>query len=91
VCHLGRLWTKSELLTTLMAVQSILLVFRLQWFTQALQNVRIAFLPVIKEVWSDLRPAFYLMLIVMWGFATAFNIALRRDQDAQEVGWDAAL
>jgi hypothetical protein len=24
------------------------------------------------------------MLIVMWGFATAFNIALRRDQDAQE-------
>jgi hypothetical protein len=46
---------------------------------------------VVKEVWSDLRPAFYLMLIVMWGFATAFNIALRRDQDAQEVGWDAAL
>lgn len=25
------------------------------------------------------------MLLIMWGFATAFYIALRRDQDAQEV------
>lgn len=49
VCHLGRLWTKSELLTALMAAQSVLLVFRLQWFTQALQNVRIAFLPVSER------------------------------------------
>lgn len=29
---------------------------------------------------------FYFMVLIMWGFATAFHIALRRDQDAQEVG-----
>ena len=86
ILHLGRFYTKSEWLTAALAVQSILLVFRLQFFTQAFQAVRISYLPIIKEVWSDLRPAFYLMLLVMWGFACAFNIALRRDQDAQEVG-----
>jgi hypothetical protein len=44
--HLGRFWTKSEWLSTLLAVQSILLVFRLQYFTQSLQRVRFAFLPI---------------------------------------------
>ncbi|PRW33312.1 transient receptor potential channel [Chlorella sorokiniana] len=79
VMHLGRFWTKSEWLTTMLAVQCILLVFRLQYFTQCFQKVRFAYLPIIKEVWGDLRP----LLLIMWGFATAFCVALRRDQDAQ--------
>ena len=125
VTHLGRFWTKSELLSTLLALQCILLVFRLQYFTQSLRRVRFAFLPIserarcmqclcpcrgncisqpgtdlhpqttdqlalarlpaVKEVWGELRPYFYFMLIIMWGFACAFNIALRHDQEEQEV------
>lgn len=44
--HLGRVWTKSELLSGLMAVQCILLVFRLQWFTQCFKATRFAYLPM---------------------------------------------
>ena len=42
---------------------------------------------------EELRPYFWFMLIIMWGFACAFNIALRHDQEEQEVrttrmGWE---
>lgn len=84
VMHLGRWWTKSQLLTSLLAAQCILLVFRLQWFTQAFQSIRFAFLPIIKEVWDSLRVFFLFMLLIMWGFACAFYIALRRDEDGPE-------
>lgn len=116
---------------------------------QCFQRVRFAYLPIIKEVWADLRPCeraavpfwsrvcglgpchgacwaqrplasslraplpcsqlsripappchsaplcpappdFYFMLLIMWGFATAFYIALRRDQDAQKARPPAA-
>ncbi|KAL4440087.1 hypothetical protein ABPG75_003088 [Micractinium tetrahymenae] len=84
VMHLGRWWTKSEWLTTALAAQCILLVFRLQWFTQAFQSIRFAFLPIIKEVWDSLRFFFIFMVLIMWGFACAFYIALRRDEDGPE-------
>jgi hypothetical protein len=47
-------------------------------------------------VWEELRPYFWFMLIIMWGFACAFNIALRHDQEEQEVsttstGWEGWL
>ncbi|KAL4438685.1 hypothetical protein ABPG77_006289 [Micractinium sp. CCAP 211/92] len=84
VMHLGRWWTKSQLLTSLLAAQCILLVFRLQWFTQAFQSIRFAFLPIIQEVWESLRFFFLFMLLIMWGFACAFYIALRRDEDGPE-------
>ena len=55
-----------------------------------------AYPPAVKEVWEELRPYFWFMLIIMWGFACAFNIALRHDQEEQEVrttrmGWEGWL
>jgi hypothetical protein len=46
VMHLGRFYTKSQWLTAALAIQSILLVFRLQWFTQAFSAIRISYLPI---------------------------------------------
>ncbi|PSC73953.1 WD-40 repeat [Micractinium conductrix] len=83
VIHLGRFswWTKSEWLTAALAAQAVLLVFRLQYFMPTMKSIRYAFLPIVHAVWLDLRYIFYSMLFVMFGFAAAFHVALRRDED----------
>jgi len=43
VTHLGRIWVAAHWLTYLLAVQSILLMFRLQYFTQCIRATRFSF------------------------------------------------
>lgn len=59
VMHLGRVWVASRTLTAVMAVQCILLMMRLQYFTQVFRPMRFSF-PTIGELelrWSCMAAA----------------------------------
>ncbi|GAB4820880.1 hypothetical protein N2152v2_007926 [Parachlorella kessleri] len=79
--HLARWHLESSWLSILPAVQYILLVFKLQYFSQAFRPTRFAFLDTVREVTSDLKYYLLFLLLVMWGFGSAFHIVFRRNQE----------
>ncbi|GAB4819760.1 hypothetical protein N2152v2_006806 [Parachlorella kessleri] len=84
VMHLARINLHGCWLTVLPAAQCILLMFRLQYYSQVFRPTRFAFLDTIAEVFRDLRWYLVFLLLVMWGFGCAFHIVFRHDQEESE-------
>jgi hypothetical protein len=84
--HLGRLDVSSGWISVAAAFQSILLIFRLQFFSRALfPPTRFAFVDDIKAVISDVKWYLVFILLVVFGWAVAFHILFRADQAEHEV------
>jgi hypothetical protein len=81
VMHLGRIGLESTTLSVLLALQCILLMFRLQYFSRTFKSTRFSFLDAIRDVLVEISPFFICLLIIMLGFASAFAILFRNDQD----------
>ncbi|KAL4438682.1 hypothetical protein ABPG77_006286 [Micractinium sp. CCAP 211/92] len=84
VQHLGRLNISSDYLSILAAVQCILLLFRLQYFSRVFRATRFAFLDDVKEVLHDVKWYLVFLGMLLLGFATSFHILFRRDQKKHE-------
>ncbi len=78
--HLGRIGLESSMLSVLLALQCIFLMFRLQYFSRTFKSTRFSFLDAIRDVLVEIRGFFALLLIIFFGFASAFAILFRNDQ-----------
>ncbi|KAL4440082.1 hypothetical protein ABPG75_003083 [Micractinium tetrahymenae] len=84
VQHLGRLNISSDYLSILAAVQCILLLLRLQYFSRVFRATRFAFLDDVKEVLHDVKWYLAFLGLLVLGFATSFHILFRRDQEKHD-------
>ena len=82
--HLTR-HVASGYLSILCAVQCILLLFRLQYFSRVFTATRFAFLEAVKEAIKAISAYLAFMLLIMFGFAVAFHVLFRMDQEHEEV------
>ncbi|KAL6769108.1 TRP11C [Auxenochlorella protothecoides x Auxenochlorella symbiontica] len=92
--HLGRLSVKSEWLTIVLAVQCIILLFRLQYWSRAFRATRFAFADVLWEVICDTSWLLAFLFLVMGGYAAAFHITFRTaDKEPEGYGniWKSFL
>jgi len=81
VMHIGRIGLGSSTLSVILALQCIFLMFRLQYFLRNFKSTRFSFLDAITDVFVDIKYFLALLLIIMLGFASAFAILFRNDQD----------
>ncbi|KAH7624961.1 putative Transient receptor potential cation channel subfamily V member 3 [Nannochloris sp. 'desiccata'] len=81
VMHLSRIGLGSSTLSLLLALQCIFLMFRLQYFSRTFKSTRFSFLDAIRDVLVEIKYFFALLLIIMLGFASAFAILFRNDQE----------
>ena len=82
--HLGRIWLASQWLTYCLAVQCVLLMFRLQYFTQVLRPTRFSFASLVRQVVQDTGWVFIFLLLTCVGFGTAFHITFRAEDESPE-------
>ncbi|KAH7624970.1 hypothetical protein Ndes2526B_g00345 [Nannochloris sp. 'desiccata'] len=82
--HLGRLDISSGWLSIAAATQCILLLFRLQYFSRVFTPTRFAFLDDLKEVVQDVRWYLLFILLIVLGYAAAFQTLFRQDQKQHE-------
>lgn len=80
VLHLGRIHLNEDWLSVAMALQCILLWFRLQYFSRVFKSTRFSFLDSLLIVVRESRWYFLFILMVMFGFACAFCLLFRKDQ-----------
>ncbi|PSC73225.1 transient receptor potential cation channel subfamily V member 3 isoform X1 [Micractinium conductrix] len=83
VLHLTRN-VHSGYLSIACALQCILLLFRLQYFSRVFTSTRYAFLEAIKEAISAISIYLFFMVLVILGFAVAFHVLFRKDQGNEE-------
>jgi len=81
IMHFGRIWLASNLLTYCLAVQCVLLMFRLQYFTQVLRPTRFSFTAVVREVVSETGWVFIFIFLVCIAYGAAFHISFRTQDD----------
>jgi hypothetical protein len=81
VLHFGRIWLASNWLTYCLAVQCILLMFRLQYFTQVLRPTRFSFSTVVREVVLEVGWVFIFIFLVCIAYGAAFHISFRTQDD----------
>lgn len=81
IMHLGRIGLESNTLSVLLALQCIFLMFRLQYFSRTFKSTRFSFLDTIRDVLVEIKHYFLFLLIIMLGFASAFAILFRNDQE----------
>ncbi|EFN52792.1 expressed protein [Chlorella variabilis] len=74
----------SGYLSIVCALQCILLLFRLQYFSRVFTATRFAFLEAVKEAISSISAYLAFMLLIMFGFAVAFHVLFRADQEHEE-------
>lgn len=74
----------SGYLSIACALQCILLLFRLQYFSRVFTATRFAFLEAVKEAISAISIYLFFMVLVILGFAVAFHILFRKDQKSEE-------
>jgi hypothetical protein len=80
IAYFGRWQLKSDALSTLSALQVLLLWWRVQYFARAFQNTRNTFLNTLVAVTRSVWPFLILLLLTLWGFAGAFYILFRDEQ-----------
>lgn len=81
IMHFGRIWLASHWLTYCLAVQCVLLMFRLQYFTQVLRPTRFSFTTVVREVVLETGWVFIFIILVCIAFGAAFHISFRTQDD----------
>lgn len=84
VVHLGRLELKAGWLSIAAAVQCILLLFRLQYFSRVFKSTRFSFVDDIKEVLHDVKFYLIFILLVCCGWGLALHILFREEQKAHK-------
>jgi uncharacterized membrane protein YgcG len=82
VMHITRTGLVSPWLSVAAAMQCICLLFRLQFFSRVFKSTRFSFLEAIRDVISEIRYYFAFLLIILSGFAAAFHILFRQDQNS---------
>lgn len=82
--HLGRLWVSTHWLTYLLSIQCILLMFRLQYFTQCFHTMRFSFSTVIRQVLIDLKWIFLFVFLTCFAYGAAVHIAFRQEKEPPE-------
>lgn len=85
VMHLCRLHVRSETLSILVAAQCLLLWLKIQYFARVFQPTKNAFVDTLRSVVSDVKWFLLFLVLTMWGFAGAFYILFREDQQQYEV------
>eukprot|EP00884_Botryococcus_braunii_P013792 jgi/Botrbrau1/22413/Bobra.0091s0018.1 len=84
-CYLGRLWVGDYYFTIILAVQCLLLWYRLQYYLRVFRATsRGAFIDSLKDVVADVRFYLLFMLFTLWGFAAAFHILYKKQQETFE-------
>ncbi|CAL8463282.1 g2816 [Coccomyxa elongata] len=81
VMHLTRRHLNSDIILILMAVQCILLWLRLQFYLRPFRASKFAFVDTLRVVLADVKWFLVFLVITMWGFACAFHVLYRSDQD----------
>ncbi|KAK9858035.1 hypothetical protein WJX84_009559 [Apatococcus fuscideae] len=85
VMHLGRFNVSSDLLSVLMAFQVLLLwINKVQYFSRVLQPAKNPFIDTLTVVIEDVKWFLFLLVLTLWGFACAFYILFRHDQQHEE-------
>lgn len=85
VCmHLGRLGQDTTWLSVFSALQCILLLFRLQYFSRVFKSTRFAFLEALRDVVISISFFLAFLLLIMFAFGAAFHILFRQDQQYEE-------
>ncbi|DBA98675.1 hypothetical protein WJX77_002585 [Trebouxia sp. C0004] len=80
VLHLSRLNVRSEVLSILVASQCLLLWLKIQYFARVFQPTKNAFVDTLRSVVADVKWFLLFLVLTMWGFAGAFYILFREDQ-----------
>ncbi|KAL6778251.1 TRP11A [Auxenochlorella protothecoides x Auxenochlorella symbiontica] len=79
--HLGRVTLKAGWLSVAAALQCILLLFRLQYFSRVFKSTRFSFVDDLKEVMHDVKYYLVFLLLVVAGWGLALHILFREDQE----------
>ncbi|KAF8067423.1 hypothetical protein HT031_002471 [Scenedesmus sp. PABB004] len=85
VLHLGRMSLASGWLSVLVAFQCVLLWFRLNYFSRVFGGSNsFSIIESMQRVVVDIRMYLLYLLLMMWGFACAFCVLFRRDQEHEQ-------
>lgn len=84
--HLGRFNVSSGWLSIAAALQCILLLFRLQYFSRVFTPTRFSFVDDLKEVLQDCKWYLAFLVLITLGYAASFHILFRKDQEEHMVG-----
>eukprot|EP00878_Enallax_costatus_P003598 GHUV01003812.1.p1 GENE.GHUV01003812.1~~GHUV01003812.1.p1 ORF type:complete len:573 (+),score=199.32 GHUV01003812.1:368-2086(+) len=85
VMHLGRLYLASGWLSVLVAFQCVLLWFRLNYFSRVFGgSSSFSIIESMQQVVVDIRFYLLYLLLMMWGFACAYCVLFRRDQEHEQ-------
>lgn len=85
VMHLGRLYLASGWLSALVAFQCVLLWFRLNYFSRVFGgSSSFSIIESMQQVVVDIRIYLLYLLLMMWGFACAYCVLFRRDQEHEQ-------
>eukprot|EP00775_Hariotina_reticulata_P013536 gene13536-13662_t len=80
--HLTRLHLDSGWLSVLVAFQCVLLWFRLNYFSRVFGgSSSFSIIESMQQVVVDIRMYLLYLLLMMWGFACAYCVLFRRDQE----------
>lgn len=72
---------QSDTLSIMAAVQVLCLWWKVQYFARAFQQMRNTFLNTVVAVIRDVRWFMLLLLVTLWGFAGAYYILYRDEQN----------
>lgn len=85
VMHMGRLYLGSGWLSVLVAFQCVLLWFRLNYFSRVFGgSSSFSIIESMKQVVLDIRFYLLYLLLMMWGFACAYCVLFRKDQEHEQ-------
>jgi len=84
VMHFGRINVASGSLSIAAALQAILMLFRLQFFSRVMPNTHFALVDQLREVIASVQYYLIFLIIIILGYATSFHILFRYDQESHE-------
>jgi hypothetical protein len=84
ICHTCRWSLDSGGVTMACSLQSILLLFRLQYFSRVFPNTRFSFVDDLRAVLSDVKYYLLFLMLIIAGYAASFHILFRYGQDEHE-------
>lgn len=83
--HLGRIHLESGWLSVLVAFQCVMLWFRLNYFSRVFGgSSSFSIIESMQRVVVDIRMYLLYLLMMMWGFACAYCVLFRRDQEHEQ-------
>eukprot|EP00879_Flechtneria_rotunda_P016529 GHRR01017298.1.p1 GENE.GHRR01017298.1~~GHRR01017298.1.p1 ORF type:complete len:419 (+),score=119.78 GHRR01017298.1:343-1599(+) len=85
VLHFGRDYLAAGWLSVLVAFQCVLLWFRLNYFSRLFGgSSSFSMIDSMRQVVVDVRVYLLYLLLMMWGFACAYCVLFRQDQEHEQ-------